>query len=86
MNLNSLSYELGVFMFQSVSGHEEATKVTTDYDIEDNFTQLYLSVGTESINSKKLKEGFINESFNYGVDEKESIELFNKTKEYLNSR
>lgn len=74
------NYELGILLFHLLSDTDYSADLNKDYDVKGNITTLLDSL---KVDVKDLKEGFVAECYNFGINKEESIELFYKAVEYI---
>lgn len=80
MDKNLLQKELGIMLFQC--SKKGVVDKDGDYDIVENLKFIMLALDKE-ICYEDLKEGFIQESENYGLGTKEIKRLFQETIEEM---
>lgn len=79
-NKETLSYELGVLMFNLVVDEVDTVISIGDYDMMGNFCSI-MDALTGEITLDDLKDGFIAEAENYHIGEEEALTLFHNAKQ-----
>lgn len=68
----SLKYELGVLLYNAYNSNSSG-----EYDIQGNFSSIMNSL---NLDIDELKDGFIHEGLNYGLEDEEIEEMFESAK------
>lgn len=81
---NSVKYEMGVLVYNLMVNYTENPNVKSkeNYDIKGNFDHLLENL---SLKTDELKDGFISESQNHGMETDKANVLFHVFEKLVNS-
>lgn len=79
MNKESLSYELGVMLFNFAVDEVDTVYSFGEYDMIGNFSSLVDGFNGE-ITLDDMKDGFLAEAENYGINKQKALSLFEGAK------
>lgn len=79
MNKESLSYELGVMLFNFAVDEMDTVYSFEEYDMIGNFSSLVDGFNGE-ITLDDMKDGFLAEAENYGINKQKALSLFEGAK------
>lgn len=82
MNKESLSYELGVMLFNFAVDEVDTVYSFGEYDMIGNFSSLVDGFNGE-ITLDDMKDGFLAEAENYGINKQKALSLFEGAKQRI---